>query len=71
MRKTEKGDNSVLDLPKVNQVIYTLDTIFDPNIMTQVKRFLRYFVHKLPLGYDEKKEKGDNSVIDLQNFTKS
>ena len=38
--KTEKGDNSVMDfqswilgiLPKVNQVIYTLNTICDLNI---------------------------------------
>ena len=30
----------------------------------------KYFVHKLTLAYTEKNEKGDNSVMDLQNFTK-
>ena len=37
LRKNEKGDNSVMDLQnftKVNQVIYTLDTICDSNTMT-------------------------------------
>ena len=36
-RKAKKGDNFVMDLEtllKVNQVIYTLDTICDPNIIT-------------------------------------
>ena len=45
-------------LPKVNQVIYTLHTFCDPNIMTQAPAVLTYFVHKLSLGYDEKKGKG-------------
>ena len=58
-------------LPKVNQVIYTLNTICDSNIMTLVQAVLRYIVHKLPLGYNKKKSKnGDNSVTDLQNFAK-
>ena len=30
-------------LPKVNQVIYTLDTIYDPNIMTLAKAVLYMF----------------------------
>ena len=37
MRKTEKGDTlagSFENLPKVNQVTYTVDKICDPNIMT-------------------------------------
>ena len=64
MRKNEKGDNSVMDLENFNES-YTLDTIYDPNIMTRaqavleiLKRFLRYFVHKLTLGYNEKNRKG-------------
>ena len=36
-----------------------------------LKWLFRYFVHKLQLGYNEKIEKGDDSVMDLQNFTKS
>ena len=52
MRKTEKGER------KANQVIYTLETVCDPNIMTLAQAVLRYFDHKLPLGYDEKKGKG-------------
>ena len=53
MRKTIKGDNSVMDFEsfqKVNQVIYTLDTICDHSIMRNA-------------------EKGDNSVMDFGNFT--
>ena len=64
MRKTEKGDYSVMDLEnftKYYQVINSLDTIYD---------LLRYFVHKLTLAYNEKMEKGDNFVMDLENFTK-
>ena len=51
MRKSEKGDNFVMDLEnltKVNQVIYTLDTICDPNITTLAQAFHETFVHKLP-----------------------
>ena len=29
-----------------------------------------YFVHKLPLDYHEKTDKDDDSVMDLDNFTK-
>ena len=46
MRETEKGDNSVMDfenLLKVNLVIYTLDTIYDQNIMTLVQEVLEIF----------------------------
>ena len=45
MPKSEKGDNSVKyvqNLPKVNQVIYILDTICESNIMI----LARYFVNK-------------------------
>ena len=58
-------------LPKANQVIYTLDTICDANIMTLAQSVLEIFFHKHQLGYNEKIEKGDNLVMDLQNFTKS
>ena len=34
-------------LRKVNQVIYNLDTICEPNITLQLKRFLSHFVHKI------------------------
>ena len=51
MRK--KGDNTDLQfLPNVNQVIYTLDTIYDSNIMTLAQSVLENSVHKVPLGYD-------------------
>ena len=46
MRKTEKGDDSVMDLEnftKNNQVIYTLDIIYDPNIMTLADAVLEIF----------------------------
>ena len=58
-------------LPKVNQVICTLDTIFDPNIMTLAKAVLQIFCSQLSLAYNEKKEKGDNSVMDLETLTKN
>ena len=53
MRKTEKGDNSVIDLqnfPKVNQVISTLDTICDPNIMTLAQAVLEIFCSQASIG---------------------
>ena len=37
-------------LQKVNQVIYTLDTIFVSNIMTLAQAFSRYFVDKVLYG---------------------
>ena len=46
MRKTEKGDNSIMDfenITKANQVIYTLVTIYDPNIMTLTQAVLEIF----------------------------
>ena len=54
-------------LPKVNQVIYTLDTICDPNIMTFAQAVLEIFRSQASM---RKIEKGDNSVMDLQNSTK-
>ena len=46
MPKSEKGDNSVniyRILPKVKQVIYTLDTICEPNIMILDQVVLQIF----------------------------
>ena len=54
-------------LPKANRVIYTLDTICDPDIMTLAQAVLEIFCSQASIGF----EKGDNSVMDLQNFTKS
>ena len=49
-------------VPKVDQVIITLDTICDPNIMTLAQAVL----HQLQLAYNE--GKGDNSVMDFEPF---
>ena len=46
MRKTEKGDNSNMDFENITksyQVIYTLDPICDPNIMTLAQVVLEIF----------------------------
>ena len=53
MRKREKGDNSVMDLEiftKVNQVIYTFYTIYDPNIMTLAQAVLEIFCLQAYIG---------------------
>ena len=53
MRKTEKGDNSLIDfenLSKVNQVFYTLDTISDPNILTLAEAVLEIFCSQASIG---------------------
>ena len=53
MRKKEKGDNVVMDLEnftKVNQVIYTLNTICDPNIMTLAQAVLKIFCSHASIG---------------------
>ena len=34
-------------LPKVNQVIYTLDTIYEPNIMILAQPFSSHYVEKV------------------------
>ena len=70
LRKNEKEDNSVMDLQnftKVNQVIYTLDTICNSNIMTLAQAVLDIFC----LVIMRKKQKEDNSVTELHNFAKS
>ena len=74
MRKTEKGVNSVMDFEnftKVNQVIYTLDPICDPNFMTLAQGVLEILFTSLHLLIMRKTKKGDNSVMDLENFTKT
>ena len=53
MRKTEKVDNSVMDLgyfPKSKKVIYTLDTIYDPNILTLAQAVLEIFCSQAYIG---------------------
>ena len=39
-----------LILPKVNQVINTLDTIYDPNIMTLAQAVLKIFCSQAYIG---------------------
>ena len=59
MHKSEKGDNSAnywiqsnIDriLPKVNQVIYTLDTICEPDIMILAQAVLQLFCRQGSIG---------------------
>ena len=52
MRKKEKGANSVIALhnQKFNQVIYTLDTIYDSNIMTIAQAALEIFGSQASIG---------------------
>ena len=53
MRKSEKGTNSVKFyriLPKVSQVIYTLDTICEPNIMNLAQTVLEIFCSQGSIG---------------------
>ena len=38
------------NLPKVNQVIYTLDTIYDLNIMTLTQAVLEIFCSQADIG---------------------
>ena len=50
-------------LPEINQIINTLDTIYDPNIMTLAQAVLEIFCSQASIGLKiEKNEKGDNSV---------
>ena len=53
MRKTEKGDNSVMvfeNLTKVIQVIFTSDTICGPVIMTLTEAVLWIFCSQASIG---------------------
>ena len=52
MPKSEKGDNLAKylhNVAKVNQVIYTLDTIYEPNIMILAQAVLEIFCSQRPL----------------------
>ena len=65
MHKSEKGDNSakyLQNFAKVNQVIYTLDTIFESNIMIIAQAVLQIFCWQSPLWATCLSEKGNNSV---------
>ena len=44
-------------LPKVNQVIYTLDTIYDPNFMTLAQAVLEIFCSQASIDLQCKKLK--------------
>ena len=53
MRETEKVDNSAIDFEnftKNYQVIYSLDTICDPNIMTLAEVVLEIFCSQASIG---------------------
>ena len=53
MTKSEKGDNSVkylTNFAKVNQVIYTLDTICEPNIITLAQPVLKILCSQGSIG---------------------
>ena len=58
-------------LPKANQVIYTLDTIYNPNIMTLAQGVLEIFCSQAYIGLqcsknEKKNEKGNNSAMTSQ-----
>ena len=70
MRKTEKRDNSVMDLEnftKSEPGHYTLDTISDQNSMTLAQAVLEIFCSQASIGlqcYKMKKfERGNNSAM--------
>ena len=65
MTKSEKGGNSVRyieNLPNVNQVIYTLDTICEPNIMTLAQAVLEIFCPQGSIGFTMGKSKKKKNV---------
>ena len=65
MHKSEKGDNSakyLQNLPQVNQVIYTLDTICESNSMIIAQAVLQIFCWQGPLWVTCLSEKENNSV---------
>ena len=56
---------------KVNQVIYIIYPNCSLISWSKLRRFFRYFVHKVALLHKmPKSEKGDNSVKYIQNFAK-
>ena len=48
-------------LPKVNQVIYTLDTICEPNIIVLTQAVLQIFCSKVSIGLQCKSRKRDEN----------
>ena len=59
-------------LPKVNQVIYTLDTIYEPNIVTLAQGVLEIFCSQCPLWVKcPSMKRGTIQVKFWQNFMKS
>ena len=70
MAKSEKGDNPVKYLEnfaKVNQVIYTLDVICEPNIMTLAQAVLEIFCSQGSIGLQwecrkKKKKRGKRGI---------
>ena len=62
--------NIYRNLPKINQVIFTIDTICVPNIMILAQMFLQIFCWQGSIGLQWMSEKGDNSAKYLQNFAK-
>ena len=63
--------NIYRNLPKVNQVTCTVDTICVPNIMILAQMLLQLFCWQGSIGLQCMSEKGDNSAKYLQNFAKS
>ena len=64
MGKLEKGDNSVMDkvnLQKVYQVIYMMDTTCEPNIMILAQVVLEIFCSQA--GTDLQWESGKREII--------
>ena len=57
-------------LPKVNQFIYTFDTICKPNIMILAQVILKIFCSHSFICWMPMSEKGHNSVYFSQNFIK-
>ena len=59
MSKTENGDNSVIDFwnfQKVDQVIYTLVTICDPNTKILAQAVLDIFCSQTSMGLQFKEK---------------
>ena len=60
MPKSEKGDNSakyLQNFAKINQVIYTVDTICEPNIMILAKMILQIFCWQGSIGLQSRSQK--------------
>ena len=62
--------NIYRNLPKVNHVIYTFDTVCMPNIMILAQVVLQIFCSQWSLWVKWMSKKGNNSVKYSQNFMK-